>query len=56
MRSHSEVVTYLSVAVVLVVTGVFLRTVVLNWLVGPISVVIGVVLISRAVERRGSTR
>jgi hypothetical protein len=56
VRSHSEVVAYLSVAVALVVTGVFLRTVVLNWLVGPISVVIGVVLISRVVERRGSTR
>jgi hypothetical protein len=49
-----EAATYLTVAAALVVAGVLLRTVVLNWLVGPAAVVIGVMALSAAVERRRS--
>ena len=52
-----EAAIYLTVAVVLVVTGTVLRTVVLNWIVGPVSVVVGVMVLSKGLERRrGSHR
>lgn len=47
----SEAATYLTVAAVLVVAGTLLRTVVLNWVVGPVSVVIGVIVVSAGLER-----
>jgi hypothetical protein len=47
-----EAVTYLTVAVVLVVAGTLLRTVVLNWVIGPAAVVIGVMVLSAGLERR----
>jgi len=51
-----EAAIYLTVAAVLVAAGTLLRTVVLNWLVGPASVVIGVMLLSAGLEHRRSHR
>jgi hypothetical protein len=48
--------TYLTIAVVLVVAGTLLRTIVLNWLVGPAAVVTGVMLVSAGLEHRRSRR
>jgi uncharacterized membrane protein HdeD (DUF308 family) len=45
---------YLVVACLLVVSGMLLRTVVLNWIVGPAVVVVGVSVLSAALERRRS--
>jgi hypothetical protein len=53
---RSEVTTYLLVALVLVVTGALLRTVLLNWIVGPVFVVVGVTVLSAARERRRAAR
>jgi sorbitol-specific phosphotransferase system component IIC len=49
---RTELFVYLGVAVVLVVAGVFLRSVLLNWIVGPLTVVVGVVLVTAFLERR----
>lgn len=51
-----EAAIYLTVAAVLVIAGMLLRTVVLNWLVGPAAVVIGVMAVSAGLERRRSHR
>lgn len=53
---RAETTVYLTVTVLLVVTGTLLRTVVLNWIVGPASVVIGVVVITTVLERRRADR
>lgn len=53
---RTEGAMYLSVAFVLVVVGTLARTVVLNWVVGPGFVVIGVVLVSAVLDRRRAPR
>jgi hypothetical protein len=52
----AELAIYALVAILLIVTGALLRTITLNWLVGPGSVVIGVLALSALVDRRGRRR
>lgn len=48
-----DLLTYATVSAMLVLSGMFARTVVLNWLVGPGFVVVGVALLSRRRRREG---
>lgn len=54
VETREEIAIYLAAAASLILLGIFLRSALLNWIVGPAYVVTVVVVATRWLERRKS--